>query len=34
MTADEENFLDRTRTRLLLTEDEESPAELLAGNRA
>ena len=33
MAADEENFLDRTRTRLLLTDEEESPAEMLAGNK-
>lgn len=34
MAADEEHFLDRTRTRLLITEEAESPAETLAGNRA
>lgn len=34
MAADEENFIDRTRTRLLITEIEESPAETLAGNQA
>lgn len=33
MAADEENFLDRSATRLLFVEECESTAETLAGNR-
>ena len=32
MAGDEENFLDRAATKLLITEQEESPAKSLAGN--